>query len=201
MTGQFRGLSRNKRDDVWVYRRAIPKHLQHIVDRKNFVVSMRTVDYVEAKKRWAHVNRSYERTIRKAQLEVELAGPNAKNARRQVIWSAVARWLREYAIQSGGRLLLPPNVEIPVRGGMTTHPFLFVRDQFNQWAQENEPDAILVLSMADSTQGELFFHHALVGAYFIVRELLELGPMPERTDVIPPPLPGRWGKVALRSSG
>lgn len=81
---------------------------------------------------------------------------------------------------------------------MTSHPFIFVRDLFTQWAAENEPDAILVLNMADSTQGNLFFHHALVGAYFILREILELGPMPERTNVSPPPLPGRWRNTDLR---
>lgn len=74
------------------------------------------------------------------------------------------------------------------RGGKV----LFFEVPFTQWAEVNEPDAILVLKMADSTQGNLFFHHALVGAYFILREMLELGPMPERTNVPPPPLPGRW---------
>jgi hypothetical protein len=198
MTGQFRGLSKSPRDDIWVYRRTIPKKLQHILDKKNYVVGLRTQDQVEAKKKWAHAERSYQRTIRSAELQIELSGPNSKNARRQVIWSAVGRWLREYAIQNGGRLPLPSNVEIPVRGGMTTHPFLFVRGLFTQWAQVNEPDAILVLSMPDSTQGNLFFHHALVGAYFILREMLELGPMPERTNVTPPPLPGRWRNSELR---
>ncbi len=198
MTREFRGLSKSDRDDIWVYRRTIPKRLQHLLDQKNFVKSLMTKDQVEAKKKWVGVERSYLHMIRRAELEIELSGPNSKNVRRQVIWSAVARWLREYAIQNGGRLPLPINVEIPVRSGMTSHPFIFVRGLFTQWAQANEPDAILVLRMADSTQGNLFFHHAVIGAYFILREMLELGPTPEQTNIIPPPLPGRWRNSELR---
>lgn len=197
MTGTHPGLIASPEGN-WVYRRAIPKRLQHIFDRKNYVIGLRTSDEVEAKRRWITVNRKYEREIRKAELKLELSGPNEKIVRRKFIWSAIARWLGEYIAQHGGRLPLPRNVEIPDRSGRTLHPFQFVRAVFEQWAEENEPDAILLLDTADSTQGDRFFSHALVGAYFIIREMLESGPMPEGKNVAPPPLPGRWRKSDLR---
>jgi hypothetical protein len=198
MTTKFPGLVRSTRDDIWVYRRTIPKRLQPILDKKNYVKGLGTTDEVEARKKWIPYEREYKRMIRTAELQIELRGPNSKDVRREVIWSAVGRWLREYAIQNGGRLPRPLRVELPTRSRLTSHPFIFVRGLFLQWAEENAPDAALVLDMADATQGNLFFHHALVGAYFIVREMLELGPMPERTNVTPPPLPGRWRNRELR---
>lgn len=183
MAEGFRGLSRSGRDHIWIYRRTYPKRLQHLFDQKNFVKSTRTADPVEARRKAAAFERQYSQMVRRAELEFDLSGSDSKNVRRQFFWSAVARWLREYAAQNNGRLPLPVGMEVPVRTGLTSHPFIFVRSSFTVWAQVNEPDAVHILHTTDATQGDLFFHHALVGAYFIVRELLRPGPLPSGTSV------------------
>lgn len=168
----------------WLYRRAVPKELQTVMDQKLWIRSLGSHDREVAKERWVAVNREYESAIFGARYRLQgqerrlaLAGPNSKDARRHLMWDAISRWLHHKARVYDGRLPLPEYVAIPTKSAMTSHAFMMIRGEFTQWARLHMPDAIEVLDLGDTKEGNLFFHHGLIAAYFVVRSMLELGPV------------------------
>jgi hypothetical protein len=174
-------LSFDRRTDTWRYRRQFK-------DRTWFTHGFRTDNRKVAEQEWPRTNARFERKARqKAML-------GSKELRRAKFWEAAARFL--IAEQRGhGRLLRPPNVEPPTRLGITSHPFVFVRNLFKAWAQTNDPDVILVLEAGDANPNEKeLFHAGIVAAYFTVSEMERLAD----SELKPAPLRLIQGRLASK---
>ena len=161
MEKKLKYLSFDRRTDTWRYRRQFR-------DRTWFTHGFGTEDRRVAEQEWPRVNARFERRARQKDML------SSKEGRRAKFWEAAARFLM--AEQRGhGRLLRPPHVELPTRLGLTSHPFVFVRNLFKAWAQTNDPDALLVLEAGDANPSEKdLFHAGIVAAYFTVSEMERL---------------------------
>jgi hypothetical protein len=159
-------MFRDPRNDMWRYKRQFS-------DGTWFNRALGAEDQTLAEEQWPRINAKFEREAHK---KARLAKyKDSKEARREKFWEALARFLIAEKRGNGGRLPRPPEVELPTALRLTSHPFVYVRNRFRAWAEEHDPDAIVVLGMGDMNANEsTLFMAGIVAAYFTVSEMERL---------------------------
>lgn len=162
MKKKLKYMFKDRRNDIWRYKRQYK-------DGTWFNYSLGTEDQELAEQRWPMFNRKFEREAHKKELLAKYKG--SKEARREKFWEAAARFLMAERKANDGRLRRPPGrVEVPTFLGPVSHPFIYVRDKFLEWAAEHDPDAAVVFELGDMNRQPLF-EVGIVGAYFILLEM------------------------------
>jgi len=164
-------LKQDGRTQNWVYRREYPRDVGMIDGAKAFVRSLGTSDLAGANRKWSTHDAEYEAKVRQARsLEVFRT---SKDARREKFWLSVARWIAYEKSQTGGELLMRPELPVPTTVAHSSHTFAILRSRFRLWAKEYDKDALAVFQMGDLRMDSLF-ELGLIGSYFVALEVQKI---------------------------
>jgi len=120
-------MFKDKKSGIWNYRHELPSG-------KWFVRSSLTRDRTKAEQAWTALDAEYNALA--AGQRSRKRYEDSKDARREKFWQAAARFIIWTKATNGGRLPRPAHVEVPTAMRVTSHPFIYVRSAFLQWAKE-----------------------------------------------------------------